>query len=40
LRRLADAGLILWPDETLVAVRLPVHQAELPPISYRGRVIA
>ena len=31
-KRLADAGLVVWPDATEVARRLPGHQANLPDV--------
>jgi N-acetylmuramoyl-L-alanine amidase len=33
-RRLADEGLIPWPDETAVAAALPRFQQQLPPIDW------
>lgn len=32
--RLAEAGLILWPDGSLVAERLAVYQSQLPPVAW------
>lgn len=31
-KRLADEGLILWPDAARVAARIPAHEAQLPDI--------
>jgi N-acetylmuramoyl-L-alanine amidase len=33
-RRLADEGLIPWPDEAAVAAARPAHEAMLPPIAW------
>jgi N-acetylmuramoyl-L-alanine amidase len=39
-RRLAEAGLILWPDEGRVTERLPVYQADLPPVAWFQQKLA
>jgi N-acetylmuramoyl-L-alanine amidase len=33
-RRLADEGLIPWPDEAAVDAARPAHEAQLPPVSW------
>jgi len=33
-KRLADEGLVLWPDATLVAQRLPGYQQQLPDVTW------
>lgn len=33
-QRLADAGLVLWPDAARVAALLPAHQARLPELAW------
>jgi N-acetylmuramoyl-L-alanine amidase len=39
-KRLADAGLIKWPDPAKVAERLPVHQAALPEVEWFQAMLA
>lgn len=39
-KRLADEGLILWPDEAAVRKALPDHQAQLPPVKWFQQALA
>lgn len=39
-KRLADAGLIAWPDASQVAARLPLFEAQLPEVAWFQKKLA